>query len=283
MNVRFSPTITSRDAVEQDRAAAHRARRERRVDRCTRDRRGAGWRPAFSSASISPCRIALPCCTRRLWPRPRIAPVVHEHRRRSECRPRRSPRSASSMAAGRNSSMAAILPHRRITMETLKLRPTSDFPRRPRGLLVVLAVAAAGQPAPAPSLTMLSRDGRRRADRDWSAIRNSSRSTISRRPFSSPCARNRWRDHGVLQGQNDCPDAGPGARVGRGPAGLAARAAVAERAALARAGRVHQPRARADLRHAARPAQAVASAGHRRPARAAHHGPLRAARRRARG
>ena len=40
----------------------------------------AGNRPACSRASISPWRIALPFCTRRLCPRPTILLLVHEDR-----------------------------------------------------------------------------------------------------------------------------------------------------------------------------------------------------------
>ena len=34
----------------------------------------AGSRPAFSRQSVSPWRMALPCCTRRLWPTARTSP-----------------------------------------------------------------------------------------------------------------------------------------------------------------------------------------------------------------
>src|SRR6185436_7486423 len=74
--------------------------------------------------------------------------------------PSARPRSASSMAARRNSSMAAILPHRHIRMVTLKHRPL-PIVLAALGLLVVLAVSMSSQPAPAPSLTLLSRDGKR--------------------------------------------------------------------------------------------------------------------------
>src|SRR6187200_3351475 len=74
--------------------------------------------------------------------------------------PSARPRSASSTAARRNSSMAAILPHRHIRMVTLKQRSLPSV-LAAFGLLVVLAVTMSSQPAPPQSLTMLSRDGKR--------------------------------------------------------------------------------------------------------------------------
>src|SRR5262245_2051278 len=74
--------------------------------------------------------------------------------------PSARPRSASSMAARRNSSMRAILPQRGGRMEALKPRSLPLF-LAASGLLVVIAVTLSSQPAQAPQLTLLSRDGRR--------------------------------------------------------------------------------------------------------------------------
>ena len=127
-----------------------------------------------------------------------------------------------------------------------------------------------------PSLTLLSRDGRRAAaDRAGRrpGVRRARRSR-RRLPADGPRGIAR-RDHRDLQRQNDCPDAGPGAGLGAGRL-------VSLPAPPTRSGRrwlvpvEFISRALAlDLRRAARSAQAVAAAGRRRPARAARHGPLR--------
>src|SRR5947208_3115806 len=67
----------------------------------------AGCRPAFSSASISPCRMALPFCTRRLWPRPMMRPP-YTRTDPIGMPPSRSPASASAIAASMNSSGTAL-------------------------------------------------------------------------------------------------------------------------------------------------------------------------------
>ena len=64
----------ARDPVEQDRAGAHVARREGGVHRRIAGRPRPASRPAFSSASVSPWRIALPCWIRRLCPTPSTCP-----------------------------------------------------------------------------------------------------------------------------------------------------------------------------------------------------------------
>ena len=70
--------------------------------------------------------------------------------------------------------------------------------------------------APAPSLTLLSRDGRRAAaDHDGrrSGVRRARRSRRAV-PADGP-RRSARRDHRFLQRENDCPDAGSGAGLGR--------------------------------------------------------------------
>src|SRR5262245_1344578 len=70
-NVTFSPT-TTRGMRYSRIAPVHIAHGERVVYKTLRAYTVARSRPAFSRASISPWRMALPRCTRRLCPRPMI-------------------------------------------------------------------------------------------------------------------------------------------------------------------------------------------------------------------
>src|SRR3989337_1542358 len=73
MNVRFSP-ITTRGIPYRRIAPVHMSHGESVVYIVARRYTDAARRPAFSSASVSPCRMALPCWTRRLCPTPRTRP-----------------------------------------------------------------------------------------------------------------------------------------------------------------------------------------------------------------
>src|SRR5918999_1883329 len=68
-----------------------------------------GGRPAASRASISPCRIALPRCTRRLWPRPMMRPSWTSTEPIG-IPPSRKPASASAIAARMNWSAIPLIP-----------------------------------------------------------------------------------------------------------------------------------------------------------------------------
>ena len=165
----------------------------------------------------------------------------------------------------------------------MNARPHARFPVAiiTAAFLVALASALSSQPAAPPSLALLSRDGRRALPltADWrSGIRRARRS--GRRLPADGARRVARRGDGFLQRENNCPDARPGARLGRRAAGVATGAAIEERTPLVGAGRIHQPRLVADLRHPARSPKAIAPAGHRRFARAADHGSLRSARQR---
>src|SRR4030095_8501298 len=72
-NVTFSPT-TMRGMRYSRIAPEHMAHGDRVVYKTLRVYTAAGSRPAFSKASISPWRMALLRCTRRLCPRPMIWP-----------------------------------------------------------------------------------------------------------------------------------------------------------------------------------------------------------------
>src|ERR1043165_6081973 len=64
----------ARDAVEQDRAAAHRARRERRVEDALAVHGGGAAAGVFEGVHLAVEDRAAALHARRLWPRPRISP-----------------------------------------------------------------------------------------------------------------------------------------------------------------------------------------------------------------
>ena len=110
-----------------------------------------------------------------------------------------------------------------------------------------------------------------------SAGTSDGRARRSRESVPAPGARRRGcaRDHGDIQEPDDRADARSVAGLLLGPAGVAARASHAAEQPMAGARRVHQPRARADLRREARSSPGLAPARRRRPARAASHGAVR--------
>ena len=136
---------------------------------------------------------------------------------------------------------ACALPRRRRSADTMgdlgpprssieHARVSARFsPPLPSALRSRWPPALSSQTAPAPSLTLLSKDGRRTmpltVTTDGQELVGARR---SRRgiPADRPRGRAR-RDHRWLQGQDDRPHPGPGARVGGRPAGVAAGAADA--------------------------------------------------------
>ncbi len=88
--------------------------------------------------------------------------------------------------------------------------------------LVVGGAALLSQTAPAPALSLLSKDGRRAlpialvADQEFVALDDLASA------FQLTVREESWRRHRFLQRENDCPDPGSGARVDRRAAGFAA-------------------------------------------------------------
>ena len=170
-----------------------------------------------------------------------------------------------------------------------KISAARDLPlnARPLPLLTVTATIAlfvtlavgAGEPVGGAAAADAALEGRTTIAGSHAGRRSGVR--CPRRPgrrLSAGGSRRSRRHHRLLQRQDDHPDAGTGAGVRLGTAGVAARRAnTRRRTPMARAGRVRQPRARADLRHKTRSPETVAAADCRRHARAAHHRSLRSA------
>ena len=145
-----------------------------------------------------------------------------------------------------------------LNQRSFSLFPPARFPPALSLSLCLLVASLAGQPAGSP-LTLLSREGRRTVpvalvgDQEFVALDDLAGAFQLDGPGGSR------RGDRVVPRPEHRADAEPGARLGGRAAGLAAGAADPLGQPLAGAGRIHQPRARADLRYA--PRSAAASRG----------------------